>query len=148
MADGDAKGDGRVTIRTVAADSGVSVAAVSKVLRNAYGVSDALRLKVEASISSWATAPRLRRGACAARPTPLACCWWTSPTPSCPIYRRNQNIAATADYKTLLGVGPSKPSIEASLIELMIDNRMDGLILVATRIAGPTLEPLPARSPS
>ena len=40
----------RVTIRTVAEDAGVSVAAVSKVLRDAYGVSDALRDKVQASM--------------------------------------------------------------------------------------------------
>ena len=40
----------RVTITTVAADAGVSVAAVSKVLRNAYGVSELLRVKVQASI--------------------------------------------------------------------------------------------------
>ena len=30
--------------------------------------------------------------------------------------------------------------MKCSLIELMIDNRMDGLILVAPRMAGPTLE--------
>ena len=40
----------RVTIRTVAADAGVSVAAVSKVLRDAYGVSESLRARVQASI--------------------------------------------------------------------------------------------------
>ena len=40
----------RVTIKTVAADAGVSVAAVSKVLRDAYGVSATLRGKVQASI--------------------------------------------------------------------------------------------------
>ena len=37
------------TIRTVATDAGVSVA-VSKVLRDAYGVSETLRLKVTQSI--------------------------------------------------------------------------------------------------
>ncbi|WP_449395707.1 LacI family DNA-binding transcriptional regulator [Devosia riboflavina] len=40
----------RITIREVASDAGVSVAAVSKVLRDAYGVSDALRAKVQASM--------------------------------------------------------------------------------------------------
>ena len=58
MADGDTSEAGnRVTIRTVAADAGVSVAAVSKVMRNAYGVSDALRLKVEASIEKLGYRP-------------------------------------------------------------------------------------------
>ena len=41
---------GRVTIRTVATDAGVSAAAVSKVLRGAYGVSETLRAKVQASM--------------------------------------------------------------------------------------------------
>ena len=40
----------RVTIRDVAEDAGVSTSAVSKVLRDAYGVSDALRVKVESSM--------------------------------------------------------------------------------------------------
>jgi DNA-binding LacI/PurR family transcriptional regulator len=51
--DGPSKGEARrkrVTIRTVAEDAGVSVSAVSKVLRDAYGVSEALRTKVNASI--------------------------------------------------------------------------------------------------
>ena len=42
----------RVTIRQVAAASGVSVSAVSKALRNAYGVSDDLYAKVTASIDT------------------------------------------------------------------------------------------------
>ena len=50
MADSTKSGTGRVTIKTVAADAGVSVAAVSKVLRDAYGVSDALRARVQASM--------------------------------------------------------------------------------------------------
>lgn len=40
------------TIKTVAAHAGVSVSAVSKVLRNAYGVSDGLREKVQLSIDA------------------------------------------------------------------------------------------------
>ncbi|WP_211217708.1 LacI family DNA-binding transcriptional regulator [Rubellimicrobium thermophilum] len=48
-----------MTIRTVAADAGVSVAAVSKVMRNAYGVSEALRQKVEASIEKLGYRPSI-----------------------------------------------------------------------------------------
>ena len=47
----------RVTIRTVAEDAGVSVAAVSKVLRDAYGVSEALRGKVQASMEKLGYRP-------------------------------------------------------------------------------------------
>lgn len=48
---------GRVTIKTVAEDAGVSTAAVSKVLRDAYGVSDALRAKVRASMDKLGYRP-------------------------------------------------------------------------------------------
>src|SRR6478752_8205216 len=48
---------GRVTIKTVAADAGVSVAAVSKVLRDAYGVSDSLRARVQASMEKLGYRP-------------------------------------------------------------------------------------------
>ena len=48
---------GRVTIKTVAEDAGVSVAAVSKVLRDAYGVSEALRAKVQASMEKLGYRP-------------------------------------------------------------------------------------------
>ncbi|HEY0031906.1 MAG TPA: LacI family DNA-binding transcriptional regulator, partial [Devosia sp.] len=44
------RGSDRVTIKDVANDAGVSVAAVSKVLRSAYGVSESLRSKVRASM--------------------------------------------------------------------------------------------------
>ncbi|MBE1217396.1 LacI family DNA-binding transcriptional regulator, partial [Salmonella enterica] len=53
----------RVTIRTVATHAGVSVAAVSKVMRNAYGVSDALRARVTDAIEVLAYRPsRAARG--------------------------------------------------------------------------------------
>ena len=44
------KSNGRPTIRSVADRAGVSRAAVSKVLRNQYGVSAALRARVEEAI--------------------------------------------------------------------------------------------------
>ena len=40
----------------------------------------------------------------------------------------------------MVGVGAARARTEAQLIEQMIDNRMDGLILVASQIAGGTLE--------
>src|SRR5262249_23383147 len=51
------KSNGRITIRTVAADAGVSVAAVSKVLRDAYGVSDEMRQKVNGAIAKLGYRP-------------------------------------------------------------------------------------------
>ncbi len=58
MADGAGKRD-RVTIKAVAQEAGVSVAAVSKVLRNAYGVSEALRANVQTAIEKLGYRPNV-----------------------------------------------------------------------------------------
>jgi LacI family transcriptional regulator len=142
MADGAAKErDGRVTIRTVAADAGVSVAAVSKVLRNAYGVSDALRLKVEASIAKLGYRPSVAARGMRGQTYTIGVLLVEIGNPFLPSVIDGINtVLEPSNYKALLGVGRSKASIESSLIESMIDNRMDGLILIAPRMAGPTLE--------
>ena len=56
------------------------------------------------------------------------------------------NGLAGAGYKIMVGIGAAqtrtrtRTRTEVQLIEQMIDNRMDGLILVVAQIAGPTLE--------
>lgn len=142
MADGGT-GDaaGRVTIRTVAADAGVSVAAVSKVMRNAYGVSDALRLKVEASIERLGYRPSVAARGMRGRTFTLGVLLVGIDNPFLPgIYQGIESVTETAGYKIMVGVGAARARTEAQLIEQMIDNRMDGLILVASQIAGETLE--------
>ena len=142
MADGDAKGESaRVTIRTVAADSGVSVAAVSKVMRNAYGVSDALRLKVEVSIEKLGYRPSVAARGMRGRTFTLGVLLVGIDNPFLPgIYQGIESVTETAGYKIMVGVGAARTPTEVQLIEQMIDNRMDGLILVASQIAGKTLE--------
>jgi LacI family transcriptional regulator len=142
MADGGVKdGAGRVTIRTVAADAGVSVAAVSKVLRNAYGVSDALRLKVEASIGRLGYRPSVAARGMRGQTFTLGVLLVGIDNPFLPgIYEGIESVTEAAGYKVMVGVGAARTPREVRLIEQMIDNRMDGLILVATQIAGETLE--------
>ncbi|MDP3197313.1 LacI family DNA-binding transcriptional regulator [Tabrizicola sp.] len=139
MADGDT--ETRVTIRTVAADAGVSVAAVSKVMRNAYGVSDALRLKVEASIERLGYRPSVAARGMRGRTFTLGVLLVGIDNPFLPgIYQGIESVTESAGYKIMVGVGAARARTEVSLIEQMIDNRMDGLILVASQIAGETLE--------
>ena len=139
MADGGQKD--RVTIRTVAADAGVSVAAVSKVLRNAYGVSDALRQKVEVSIGKLGYRPSVAARGMRGQTYTIGVLLVEIANPFLPLVIDGINaVLEPSNYKALLGVGRSKASLESTLIESMIDNRMDGLILVAPRMAGPTLE--------
>ena len=139
MADGNT--DARVTIRTVAADAGVSVAAVSKVMRNAYGVSDALRLKVEASIEKLGYRPSVAARGMRGRTFTLGVLLVGIDNPFLPgIYQGIESVTESAGYKIMVGVGAARARTEAQLIEQMIDNRMDGMILVASQIAGGTLE--------
>lgn len=139
MADGDT--EARVTIRTVAADAGVSVAAVSKVMRNAYGVSDALRLKVEASIEKLGYRPSVAARGMRGRTFTLGVLLVGIDNPFLPgIYQGIEGVTEGAGYKIMVGVGAARARTEVTLIEQMIDNRMDGLILVASQIAGETLE--------
>jgi LacI family transcriptional regulator len=139
MADGDT--DTRATIRTVAADAGVSVAAVSKVMRNAYGVSDALRLKVEASIEKLGYRPSVAARGMRGRTFTLGVLLVGIDNPFLPgIYQGIEKVTEPAGYKIMVGVGAARMRTEATLIEQMIDNRMDGLILVASQISGETLE--------
>lgn len=142
MAEGGAKNaGGKVTIRTVAADAGVSVAAVSKVMRNAYGVSDALRQKVEASIEKLGYRPSVAARGMRGRTFTLGVLLVGIDNPFLPgIYQGIESVTEAAGYKIMVGVGAARTPTEVSLIEQMIDNQMDGLILVASQIAGETLE--------
>lgn len=142
MAKDDAKAAAnRVTIRTVAADAGVSVAAVSKVMRNAYGVSEALRLKVEASIEKLGYRPSVAARGMRGQTFTLGVLLVGIDNPFLPaIYQGIESVTEAAGYKVMVGVGAARTPREVRMIEQMIDNRMDGLILVATKIDAETME--------
>lgn len=130
----------RVTIKTVAADAGVSVAAVSKVMRNAYGVSDSLRQKVNASIEKLGYRPSVAARGMRGKTFTIGILLVEIANPFISeIVDGITGVLEPSNYKAMIGVGHSATVLEASLIEAMIDNRMDGLILVAPRMAGETL---------
>lgn len=137
-----------VTIRDVAKDAGVSPAAVSKVMRNAYGVSEDLRGKVLKSIEKLnyrpSTAARGMRGR-------------TYSVGLLLVEMRNPFMASVVDgvktrlrrdkYQTLIGVSDASVSLEHSLIDSMIDLKMDGVILVAPRLPDELLAQYAAQIP-
>lgn len=149
MADTTSTGTARkVTIRTVAEDAGVSVAAVSKVLRNAYGVSDALRLKVEQSIEKLGYRPSAAARGMRGQTYTLGVLLVDMANPFLPqVFDGIASVAEGAGYKVLMGVGKARMRLEAGMIEQMIDNRMDGLILVAAQISGKMLETYARQTP-
>lgn len=131
----------RVTIRTVAADAGVSVAAVSKVLRDAYGVSPGLRSKVEASVAKLGYRPRPAARAMRGQSSTIGFLLPDIRNAFFPDILDGVNAALERTrYEVLLAIGRSA-SIEATLIETMIDWGLDGVVPVA-----PRLEPSDARA--
>lgn len=143
------KDSAKVTIKTVAADAGVSVAAVSKVLRDAYGVSAALRSRVEASIERLGYRPRAAARAMRGQTYTLG---FLIPDMHNPffgdIFAGVNAALERTQYQTLLGVSGSATSIETALIEAMIDRQMDGLILIGPRMLGHDVRQVAARLPS
>ena len=130
----------RVTIKTVAADAGVSVAAVSKVMRNAYGVSDSLRQKVTASIERLGYRPSVAARGMRGQTYTIGILLVEIANPFIPeIVDGITGVLEPSNYKAMFGIGHSATVLETSLIEAMIDNRMDGVILVAPRLVGETL---------
>jgi DNA-binding LacI/PurR family transcriptional regulator len=125
----------RVTIRTVAADAGVSVAAVSKVLRDAYGVSAALRAKVQTSMQTLGYRPHAAARGMRGQTYTLG---FLIPDLHNPFFADIMSGINTAlertQYQTLLGVSDSAEPNEKALIEAMIDRQMDGIIVIGPRM--------------
>jgi len=117
----------RVTIRDVASDAGVSVAAVSKVLRDAYGVSDGLRAKVQASIGKLNYRPLASARGLRGRTYTLGLVFPDLRNPFFADIFAGVNAALErTQYQAMQGVSVSA----SSLVEAMIDRQMDGLVLI------------------
>ncbi len=139
---------GRVTIRDVAGDAGVSVAAVSKVLRDAYGVSETLRTKVKASIERLGYRPHAAARGMRGQTYTLGLIIPDLHNPFFADILAGINTALErTQYQLLLGVCESDPGTETALIEAMGDRRMDGLILIGSRI-GENLVEVAGRIPT
>lgn len=126
---------GRITIRTVAEHSGVSVAAVSKVLRNAYGVSAALRARVEASIAELDYRPNASARGLRGQTYTIGILMVDIGNPFYPdiLAGIDQGLENT-QYVPLFGIGRGRASLEAATLHAMIDRQMDGIILVGQRL--------------
>ncbi len=131
----------RPTIKTVAAEAGVSVAAVSKVLRNAYGVSEGLRQRVQHAIEKLGYRPSTGARGMRGRTFTIGVLLVEISNPFLPeVIEGISEICGSDGYKVLIGLGHSSLTMEESLLESMVDHGMDGLILVAPQLAGSALE--------
>lgn len=139
----------RVTIRTVAEDAGVSVAAVSKVLRNSYGVSTQMRERVEASMAKLEYRPHMAARGLRGKTYTIGLLQNDLRNPYLPnIFDGVFEGFQGTGYLPLLGVGQSREPLETALINAMIDRQMDGLIIIAPRLSGERIEQFAQQVPT
>ena len=136
-----------VTIEDVAREAGVSRAAVSKVIRNAYGVSDAMRERVQAAIDTLGYRPsvaaRAMRGSSHTIGIEL-------PTTDNPFFHKLLNAMNSAladtDYQTIIS-----PIVRDELgllaLQRLVDRHVDGIVAVAPQVPLAALERLGAEVP-
>jgi LacI family transcriptional regulator len=122
----------RVTMADVASRASVSTAAVSKVLRNAYGVSPAMQARVRQAMAELGYRPHAAARGMRGQTYTIGVMIPDVRNPFFPelIEGVSEHLADT-DYQVLLGPGGSEPESQASITDAMIDRRMDGLILIA-----------------
>jgi LacI family transcriptional regulator len=122
----------RVTIVDVARHAKVSTTAVSKVLRNAYGASPAMRVKVRQAIDELGYRPYAAARGLRGQTYTIGV---MLPDIRNPFFAEILDgitgwLDAT-EYQVLLGPGCNGVDEEARVTEAMIDRGMDGMILVA-----------------
>lgn len=139
----------RITIRTVAADAGVSPAAVSKVLRDAYGVSEGLRARVQASMKKLGYRPHAAARGMRGQTYTLGIMFSDIRNPFfADIMAGVTTALERTQYQPLLGISHHSTTNEISLVEALMDRQMDGLILVAPYMPPPELEQLAQKIPT
>jgi LacI family transcriptional regulator, galactose operon repressor len=122
----------RVTIVEVAQHAGVSTAAVSKVLRNAYGVSAAMQERVRSSIAELGYRPHAAARGMRGQTYTIGVLMDSIRNPFfADIIDGIHSRLADTDYQVLLGAGGYSATAQSHLADAMVDRRMDGVILIA-----------------
>ncbi|GAA1869720.1 LacI family DNA-binding transcriptional regulator [Asanoa iriomotensis] len=122
----------RVTIVDVARHAQVSTTAVSKVLRNAYGTSPAMRDKVHQAIADLGYRPSAAARGLRGQTYTLGVMVPDIANPFFPeVLNGVTNRLNDSDYQVLLAPGCAGEKAEAKTIDSMIDRSMDGIILIA-----------------
>ena len=125
-------GADRVTIQDVAAAAGVSVSAVSKVLREAYGVSPQMRARVTAAIEQLGYRPH--NGARAMRgrsyTVGVVLVELTSPFQTEVATAISDALEATP-YEDIIVTAGVDPRRQRRRIEALLDRQVDGLMVIA-----------------
>ncbi|WP_030912000.1 LacI family DNA-binding transcriptional regulator [Streptomyces sp. NRRL F-5126] len=124
-------GGRRVTITDVARHAGVSTSAVSKVLRNAYGVSDAMRERVREAMDALDYRPHAAARGMRGRTYTIGVLLDNLRNAFFAdiLDGVNERLRST-DYQMLLGAAGFGAEDQLRLARAMVDRQMDGLILI------------------
>lgn len=129
---GENVGAGRATIQDVAAAAGVSLSAVSKVVRGAYGVSPQMRARVAAAIEQLDYRPNTGARAMRGRSytVGVALLELTSPFLAEIAQGISDELQHTPYQDVIVTTGLSSERQKRG-IEALVDRRVDGLVLIA-----------------
>lgn len=137
-----------ITIEDVARAAGVSRAAVSKVIRDAYGVSDEMKAKVEAAIDELGYRPRVSARAMRGSTYTFGI---EIPTIKNPFFTKIISGAAAALEGTRyqLIIAPMGPHHDRGpqAIQVLADRQVDGILAVSTAVDPAWLESLAQQIP-
>jgi LacI family transcriptional regulator len=139
----------RATIQDVAQSAGVSVSAVSKVLRDAYGVSPEMRAKVTTAIEKLGYRPHAGARGMRGRSFTVGVVLTEMSSPFQPevVDGINDQLESSA-FQAIMTVGGANAERQQRSIEALVDRQVDGLILIAPFVRQPWLEKLAASIPT
>lgn len=139
---------GPATILDVAQRAGVSRAAVSKVIRNAYGVSEAMRERVTAAIDELDYRPSVAARALRGSSFTIGV---EVPSLGNAFFNRIVTGASAAlegsPYQLIVAPAQSNSAEGFHAIKALVDRQVDGLIAVSPMVEPAWLERLAARTP-
>ena len=150
LADGGASANQRrATIKDVARVAGVSVSAVSKVLRDAYGVSDDMRTKVSKAMEQLGYRPRAAARSMRGKSYSVGIVLpeLSSPFP----IQVAQGIVSElgrSSYQPLLAAKEGTAESQKALVQSLLDRQVDGLIIISPFIEVEWLEELATSTPT
>lgn len=137
-----------VTIEDVAQRAGVSRAAVSKVIRDAYGVSDDMRAKVEAAIGELGYRPRVSARAMRGATYTLGV---EIPTINNHFFSKiiTGATGALVGTRYQLIIAPGGPGHDGGpqSIEVLADRQVDGILAISPAVSPEWLEELAQHTP-
>lgn len=131
----------RVTITDVANHAQVSTTAVSKVLRNAYGVSAAMRAKVQAAIAELGYRPQAAARAMRGRTFTVGVLLPHIRNPFFPdiLDGITEHLEDTG-YQAIIVQAGTNPKSESRAIDALVDRQVDGMIMIAPLAAKSQIE--------